>query len=116
MRRQHEYLDTEHLVLGLAHQDDAASPLLALGIDRQQVYTVVDGTIRRGDSPIVADRARPFTSRTKAAFSLANTLRYALSLRRLVILSSIGVPVHSCGAVRAAARRVLASGNLTCQP
>ncbi len=54
-----------------SRQDDAATPLLVLGVDRQRVYTLVDETIRRGIAPVTTDIERPFTSRTKQAFSLA---------------------------------------------
>lgn len=46
-RCQHEHIGTEHLVLALSRQDDAASPLLALGIDRQRLHMLLDATIQR---------------------------------------------------------------------
>ena len=70
-RRYHEYIGTEHLVLALSQEDDAASPLLALGIERQRVYTLVDETIRRGSAPVAPDIERPFTFRSKRAVSFA---------------------------------------------
>lgn len=82
-RRHHEYVGTEHLVLALSRQDDAATPLLVLGVDLQRVYTLVDETIRRGIAPVTTDIERPFTSRTKQAFSLAAAAAHELGHSRI---------------------------------
>lgn len=81
--RDHEYVGTEHLLLALSHLQDAASPLVALGIDRRRVNTLIDETIRRGNAPVASDIERPFTSRTKQAFSLAAAAAHELGHSRI---------------------------------
>ena len=70
-RRQHAYIGTEHLVLALSRQAGDGAPLLALAVEPQRVYSLIDETIRRGTVALKPDIERPFTSRTKRAFSLA---------------------------------------------
>ena len=60
-RCHHEYVGTEHLMLAMSLQDDAATPLRALGVERRQVYTLIDETIRRGSHPVASHIERPFT-------------------------------------------------------
>ena len=81
--RDHEYVGTEHLLLALSQLEDAAAPLLALGIERRRVYTLIDETIRRGNAPVASDIERPFTSRTKEAFSLAAAAAHELGHSRI---------------------------------
>ena len=83
VRRDHEYVGTEHLVLALSQLDDAAALLPALGIERRQVYTLIDTTIRRGKAPVASHITRPFTSRTKQAFSLAAAAAHELGHSRI---------------------------------
>ena len=80
--RDHGYVGTEHLLLALSQLDDAAA-LLALGIERQRVYTLIDETIGRGNAPVASDIERPFTSRTRQAFSLAAAAAHELGHSRL---------------------------------
>ena len=70
-RHDHEYIGTEHLVLALSQQDAPAEPLRALGIEPQRVYSMIHETIRRGSATVASSAERPFTSRTKQAFSFA---------------------------------------------
>ena len=81
--RDHEYVGTEHLLLALSQLDDAAAPLLALGIERRRVYTLIDDTIGRGKAPVASDVERPFTSRTTQAFSLAAAAAHELGHSRI---------------------------------
>jgi ATP-dependent Clp protease ATP-binding subunit ClpC len=85
VRHQHEYIGTEHLVLALSQADDVAAPLRALGIEPEQVYSLVDDTIRRGILPIAADVQRPFTSRTKQSFSFAAAVARELGRSRIEV-------------------------------
>src|SRR5215467_3483328 len=87
-RHDHEYIGTEHLVLALTQQDAPAEPLRALGIEPQRVYSKIDETIRRGTATVAssAERAeRPFTSRTKQAFSFAAGVAQELGHARIEV-------------------------------
>jgi ATP-dependent Clp protease ATP-binding subunit ClpC len=83
VRRDHQYVGTEHLVLALSREDDAGAPLLALGVERQRVYTMIDATIRRGNAAVAAGITRPLTSRTKQAFALAAAAAHELGHSRI---------------------------------
>ena len=68
---QHEYIGTEHLLLALTRQSDGAAALARLGIDQEQVRTLLLATVvpsRAAPAPRVT---RPYTSRTQKAISLA---------------------------------------------
>jgi len=81
--RDHEYVGTEHLLLALSRLDNAAAPLLALGLERRRVYTLIDETIGRGNTRVASDIERPFTSRTRQAFSLAAAAAHELGHSRI---------------------------------
>jgi ATP-dependent Clp protease ATP-binding subunit ClpC len=68
---RHEYIGTEHLVLALSRQAGDAAPLAALAVEPQRVYTLISETVGRGRVALEPEIERPFTSRTKRAFSLA---------------------------------------------
>jgi len=70
-RRHHEYIGTEHLMLALTEPGVETPSLAALEIEPRRIHTLVDDTIERGNRPLPADLDRPFTTRTKEAFSLA---------------------------------------------
>jgi len=109
-RRQHEYIGTEHLVLALGQQGGAATPLLALAIEPQQLYTTVGNIIQHGRDTLPSDIERPFTSRTRQAFFLAATAARELGH------SQIGVPHLLVGLMRERmniAAQVLADQGLT---
>lgn len=82
-RLQHEYIGTEHLVLALSQQADDAAPLVALAVEPQRVYTLISETIGRGRVALASDIERPFTSRTKHAFSLAAESAHELGHRHI---------------------------------
>ena len=70
-RLQHEYVGTEHLVLALTRQPDDAATLARLGIDREQVRALIAMKITPGHAAPALGVERPYTSRTKQAFSFA---------------------------------------------
>jgi predicted ArsR family transcriptional regulator len=77
---QHEYIGTEHLLLGLVRQGDdvAADVLKNLGVDRDKIRAEVQKLIISG--PVaVTQRRRPMTPRTKHA--LKNALLEAKELQ-----------------------------------
>jgi len=84
-RHDHEYIGTEHLVLALSQQDAPAEPLRTLGIERERVYALIDETIRRGGAPVASNAERPFTSRTKQAFSFAAGVAQELGHSRIEV-------------------------------
>jgi ATP-dependent Clp protease ATP-binding subunit ClpC len=67
----HNYVGTEHLLLGLIHDGDgvAAQALQALGISLDDVRADVEATIGRGAEP--ARDPVPFTPRTREVLELA---------------------------------------------
>ncbi len=75
---RHEYIGTEHLALALARQSGDSASLLRLGVDWEQVSSVVTGIIAPGQSAPVLGKERPFTSRTKRGFALAGASARAL--------------------------------------
>ena len=109
-RRQHEYIGTEHFMLALTHQADAAATLVALAIEPERIETLIDETIVRGNRPIAAEVQRPFTSRTNKAFSLAADAARELGH------AQIGVPHLLVGLMRERANvaaQVLTDSGLT---
>jgi Clp amino terminal domain, pathogenicity island component len=77
--RNHSYIGTEHLLLGLFAADDqnvAVQALARLGLDRATVERLVDERVTPGTTPLKGHI--PFTPRAKKTLELA--LREALSL------------------------------------
>ncbi|MGN6379318.1 MAG: Clp protease N-terminal domain-containing protein [Gaiellales bacterium] len=74
----HNFIGTEHLLLGLLHDEDtlAARVLSSLDIELEGVRSQVVRIVGRGDPPAPADI--PFTPRAKKVLELS--LREALSL------------------------------------
>jgi ATP-dependent Clp protease ATP-binding subunit ClpC len=72
-RLGHEYIGTEHVLLGLLHEDEggATGVLKALQVDRGALIAQVDATVRRGSAQMEPYGGRPFTSRTKRSLELA---------------------------------------------
>jgi ATP-dependent Clp protease ATP-binding subunit ClpC len=75
---KHNYIGTEHILLGLLRETDGVSPrvLNTLGISLDQVRTQVTRIVGRGDE--VTAGQIPFTPRAKKVLELS--LREALSL------------------------------------
>lgn len=73
VKRNHEYIGTEHILFGLLASK--AQPLDALvekvGIDRDAVAFRLDSVIARGKGAVPAAADLPFTSRAKRAIDLA---------------------------------------------
>jgi len=77
--RQHEWIGTEHLLLGLFANDDgnvAVTALARFGVDRDTVVRMVDELVPSGTEPVSGHI--PFTPRAKKTLELA--LREALRL------------------------------------
>ena len=70
-RLQHNYIGTEHLLLGLAREGEgvAASALTSLGVDLEKVRNAVEDIIGRGDDPISGEVG--LTPRAKKVIELA---------------------------------------------
>jgi Clp amino terminal domain, pathogenicity island component/UvrB/uvrC motif len=68
---EHNYIGTEHLLLGLIHEGDgtAARSLRALGVDLETVRGEVEALVGRGQQPVPGHI--PFTSRAKKSLELA---------------------------------------------
>jgi prophage maintenance system killer protein len=75
---RHNYLGTEHLLLGLLYEGDgvAAQALISLGVSLDDVRARVEEVIGRGDGPVQADV--PFTPRSRKVLELS--LREAMRL------------------------------------
>ncbi len=73
LEMRHEYVGTEHLLLGLVRRDDgpAAATLAALGISRDQVRTTVLGHMLVGKATNEAGSDLPYTSRSQKVIELA---------------------------------------------
>jgi Clp amino terminal domain, pathogenicity island component len=77
--RRHEWIGTEHLLLGLVANDDgnvAQQALAQLGVNRATVERLVDELVPPGTEPV--SRHIPFTPRAKKTLEVA--LREALRL------------------------------------
>lgn len=74
----HDYIGTEHLLLGLIHEDEgaAARALISLGVDVAGARTEIDHLVGVGTIPPSGNI--PFTHRTKKVLELA--LREALRI------------------------------------
>ena len=75
---RHNYLGTEHLLLGLLYEGDgvAAHALMSLGVSLDAVRARVEEFIGRGEGPVHADV--PFTPRSRKVLELS--LREAMRL------------------------------------
>jgi ATP-dependent Clp protease ATP-binding subunit ClpC len=73
VRLRHEYVGTEHLLLGLLLQRDgvAARVLRELGIDAARIQQRVAETIQPGSTARTTGPDLPYTSRSKAVLDLA---------------------------------------------
>jgi Clp amino terminal domain, pathogenicity island component len=77
--RNHEWVGTEHLLIGLVANEDgnvAESALARLGVDRRSIVEAVDELMGPGTEPVTGHI--PFTPRAKKTLELA--LREALRL------------------------------------
>ena len=60
-RFNHNYIGTEHILLGLVREDDgvAAKVLASLGVELKKVRSAVEFIIGRGDRPVHAAHSKP---------------------------------------------------------
>lgn len=80
-RFQHNYIGTEHLLLGLLHdtEGNATKVLNNLGADLSKVRSAVEFIIGRGDRVLLADMEEiGFTPRAKKVLDLASDAAYTL--------------------------------------
>jgi ATP-dependent Clp protease ATP-binding subunit ClpC len=72
-RLNHEYVGTEHILLGLARDDKgvAATVLRSLGADSEALARRVKGVVRPGRGTTVPMPDLPYTSRTKKVLEFA---------------------------------------------
>lgn len=71
LRLRHDYVGTEHVLLGLTREQSRATALLTrLGVDLDQVRGLAEASVRPGKATICGDLP-PLTSRTKKALELA---------------------------------------------
>jgi ATP-dependent Clp protease ATP-binding subunit ClpC len=73
VKRNHEYIGTEHLLLGLLASSAPSLTLLTrrLRLDRAWIAARVDAIIQRGKGQVPASMDLPFTSRAKRVLELA---------------------------------------------
>jgi ATP-dependent Clp protease ATP-binding subunit ClpC len=78
-RLQHEYIGTEHILLGLIAElsGGAANTLRSLGADTSAIRDAVESTIKRGQ--ILHANQQPYTSRTQRVFELSMQAARALN-------------------------------------
>jgi hypothetical protein len=72
MRLQHEYVGTEHILLGLLHEGEgvAAAALTNLNVDFEEVAANVYDTVKKGKNE-VRSLDLPYTSRAKKVLELS---------------------------------------------
>jgi hypothetical protein len=73
VRLHHEYVDTEHLLLGLLREGEgvAAAVLQNLGVDFDTMQQRVEETVRRGETAAATGADLPYSSRAKKVLELA---------------------------------------------
>ena len=72
-RLHHEYVGTEHILLGLLREGEgvASTVMLNVGIDVDAVASLLEQTVKRGNSATVTGPDLPYTSRAKKVLELA---------------------------------------------
>jgi hypothetical protein len=72
-RFNHNYIGTEHLLLGLVSEGDgiAAKALQALGVELSRVRAAVEYIVGRGDRAVAADAEKGLTPRAARSLALA---------------------------------------------
>ena len=72
-RLHHEYVGTEHLLLGLIREGEgvAAAVLTNLGVDFEEIVEKIERTVKKGKAREVVGRDLPYTSRAKTTIELA---------------------------------------------
>jgi DNA-binding transcriptional regulator YhcF (GntR family) len=80
IRMRHDYVGTEHLLLGLTRLDGF---LPRFGLTAEQVSDRVESSVRRGKTPVEELRELPYTSRAKKV--LEYSMASSRDLRRNVV-------------------------------
>lgn len=72
-RLHHEYVGTEHLLLGLLRERDgvAAAVLANLGVEREAIQRQIEETVKQGRAVATDGPELPYTSRAKRVLELA---------------------------------------------
>lgn len=75
LRLRHEYVGTEHILLGLIRDDEgvAGAVLQNLNVDANEIRRRIEHTVKKGKSAPPAGPDLPYTSRAKIALELATT-------------------------------------------
>ena len=74
IRLQHDYVGTEHLLLGLIREGDgvASAVLQHLSVDLDQIHQRVEESVREGKATIALGEL-PYTSRAKKVLEFSMT-------------------------------------------
>ena len=72
IRLQHDYVGTEHILLGLIREGDgvASAVLITLTVDLEQIHERVEESVRKGKATIALGEL-PYTSRAKKVLEFA---------------------------------------------
>ena len=72
-RLHHEYVGTEHILLGLIRDRDslATTVLGNLKIDLDRIKQVIEASVKKGDASVVTGPDKPYTTRAKKILELA---------------------------------------------
>jgi len=72
-RLNHEYVGTEHLLLGLTREGEgvAAAVLTNLNVELEEIIRTIDATVKKGKTPQTRGLDLPYTSRAKKVLELA---------------------------------------------
>src|SRR5947207_48756 len=74
-RLHHEYVGTEHILLGLIREGEgvAAAVLTNLNVDLEEIQQKIEETVKKGKAAAAAGPDLPYTSRAKKVLELAMT-------------------------------------------
>src|SRR5262245_57788323 len=70
-RLHHEYVGTEHILLGLIGEGVAAAVLTNLNVDLEDIQQKIEETVKKGKAAAAAGPDLPYTSRAKKVLELA---------------------------------------------
>ncbi len=95
IRLQHDYVGTEHILLGLIREGEgvAAQVLLNLNVDLEQIHERIEESVRKGKATIALGEL-PYTSRAK------KVLEYAMAEARELNHSYVGTEHLLLGLLR----------------
>ncbi len=95
IRLQHDYVGTEHILLGLIREGEgmAATVLMNLNVDLEQVHERIEESVRKGKATIALGEL-PYTSRAK------KVLEYAMAEARELNHSYVGTEHLLLGLLR----------------